>query len=129
MKMDVKSLETVCFQVIELNIANKTLQLQNEKVEELYQAVTDSISSAYRIQNAIFPPKEILNNHLNDYFILLKPRDVVSGDFYWYKNHNDYLFVVAADCTGHGVPGAFMSILGMLLLDDIVLRLKELKPS
>ncbi|MDF1549988.1 MAG: SpoIIE family protein phosphatase, partial [Bacteroidales bacterium] len=114
---------------LELNVANRALKLQNKKVEELYQSVTDSIQSAYRIQQAMLPPKEILQQNLKDFFILFKPRNVVSGDFYWYKKEQDKLYIAAADCTGHGVPGAFMSILGILLLNDIIVAHPKIKAS
>ncbi len=75
-----------------------------------------------RIQSAMLPPESYISELLNDNFVLYKPRDIVSGDFYWIKNVNQYVIVAAADCTGHGIPGAFMSILGMGYLNEIVQR-------
>ena len=69
---------------------------------------------------ALLPSENILAENLKNYFILFKPRDIVSGDFYWMTKKNDRLYIVAADCTGHGVPGAFMSLLGMSFLDEII---------
>jgi serine phosphatase RsbU (regulator of sigma subunit) len=69
---------------------------------------------------ALLPSEAILSENLKNYFILFKPRDIVSGDFYWMTKKNNRLYVVAADCTGHGVPGAFMSLLGMSFLDEII---------
>ena len=70
----------------------------------------------------MLPPETYINELINENFILYKPRDIVSGDFYWIKQVNQYIVLVAADCTGHGVPGAFMSMLGMSYLNEIVQR-------
>jgi serine phosphatase RsbU (regulator of sigma subunit) len=70
----------------------------------------------------MLPPETYINELLNENFILYKPRDIVSGDFYWIKQVNQYILLVAADCTGHGVPGAFMSLLGLSYLNEIVQR-------
>lgn len=83
-------------------------------------AITDSIEYAKRIQNAVLPKKESLDLILNDYFILFKPKDVVSGDFYWVKEIGDLTIMLVSDCTGHGVPGGFMSMLGIAFLNEIV---------
>ena len=82
--------------------------------------ITDSISYAQRIQSAILPSEKILQKNIADYFVLFKPRDVVSGDFYWWTEINDHTIITAADCTGHGVPGALMSMLGVTFLQEIV---------
>jgi len=112
-----------------LETQNKDLMLQNKKIESqkelLYQKneeVNDSINYAKKIQSAIMPPEQYFQEILNDVFILFKPRDIVSGDFYWIKQVNQYVILAAADCTGHGVPGAFMSMLGMSYLNEIVHR-------
>jgi len=84
--------------------------------------IVESINYAQRIQSAMLPPETYFSELLNESFILYKPRDIVSGDFYWVKQVNQYIVLVAADCTGHGVPGAFMSMLGMSYLNEIVLR-------
>ncbi len=86
------------------------------------EEIMDSIYYAKRIQAAILPPNNYLKSFLSEFFILYMPRDIVSGDFYWIKKIGDEIVVVAADCTGHGVPGAFMSMLGSALLDEIILR-------
>jgi serine phosphatase RsbU (regulator of sigma subunit) len=78
---------------------------------------------ASRIQHALLPSEKLMADATSNYFILFKPRDIVSGDFYWMARSGDRLFVVAADCTGHGVPGAFMSLLGISILDEIVNRM------
>ena len=84
------------------------------------EELESSIHYASRIQRALLPSEKILSDNIGDYFLLLRPRDIVSGDFYWMTKRADKLFIVAADCTGHGVPGAFMSLLGMSFLHEIV---------
>ncbi len=91
-----------------------------KKIEEQKQAITDSIQYASRIQNAVLPKQDIMDNYFSEHFIYFKPRDIVSGDFYWMTEKENKLVLVAADCTGHGVPGAFMSMLGISFLNEIV---------
>lgn len=98
---------------------------QKEKIEGLYKEVTDSINYAKKIQDAIIPESEISRNILGEHFVLFKPKDIVSGDFYFAIKVNEWVIVAVADCTGHGVPGAFMSILGISFLNEIV-RKKEI---
>jgi len=88
------------------------IEHQTEKISELYTEVTDSIKYAKRLQDAILPPAELVDALLPNSFVLFKPKDIVSGDFYWVEEKNDKTYFAAVDCTGHGVPGAFMSILG-----------------
>jgi len=92
----------------------------NSILKQNNQNITDSIIYAKRIQSAMLPPIKILSKKIPDYFIMYKPKDIVSGDFFWFEEINDFLYIVSADCTGHGVPGAFMSILSMSLLYQIV---------
>ena len=89
----------------------------------------DSIQYASRIQQAILPYETKLQKGLADYFILYQPRDIVSGDFYWYQEVNGLKIIVVADCTGHGVPGAFMSMIGHSLLDQTIMIRKILDPG
>ncbi len=93
---------------------------QRDLITHQKLAITDSIEYAKRIQNAVLPKNETLSRILNDYFILFKPKDVVSGDFYWVKEVNDLKVMLVADCTGHGVPGGFMSMLGIAFLNEII---------
>ncbi|MBN1185136.1 MAG: SpoIIE family protein phosphatase, partial [Bacteroidales bacterium] len=93
-------------------------------LSEQKKEITDSINYAQKIQSAVLPPAELLNEILPEHFILYKPRDIVSGDFYWIKKIKNYLIVAAVDCTGHGVPGAFMSILSLTLLNEQVSKSK-----
>jgi serine phosphatase RsbU (regulator of sigma subunit) len=91
-----------------------------DEIEQQKQDITDSIQYAKRIQTALLPEKSFINEILNDYFVLFRPRDIVSGDFYWVSAKTEKTMVAVADCTGHGVPGAFMSILGITFLNEIV---------
>lgn len=93
---------------------------QRDLIAEQKKDITDSIEYAFMIQSAIFPDPEDIQLVLKDYFILYKPRDIVSGDFYWINKQQDKIIIIAADCTGHGVPGAFMSMLGIAFLNEIV---------
>ena len=102
--------------------ANEELKVLNEAINKQNHEIIDSISYAERIQAAMLPPEAYITELLNENFILYKPRDIVSGDFYWIKQVNQYVVLVAADCTGHGVPGAFMSMLGISYLTEIVQR-------
>ena len=99
---------------------NELLARQKEEIEIVNKNMTDSINYAERIQSAMFPSNCVLSPVLFEYFILFKPLDIVSGDFYWFKKNNNSIYVAAADCTGHGVPGAFMSILGLSFLNELV---------
>ena len=105
------------------------IETKNEQLEILYKQVTDSIRYAKRIQEAILPPARIVNEVLPQSFVLYKPKDIVSGDFYWVEKKNGRSMVAAVDCTGHGVPGAFMSIVGYNLLKDIVTNSDLVTPS
>ena len=99
---------------------------QRDEISAQQEDIMDSIYYAKRIQTALLPPEKNLDDMLKDYFILFRPRDIVSGDFYWFKDLQDgRVIVCAADCTGHGVPGAFMSMLGSALLDEISLKFKD----
>jgi len=106
----------------QISEANEELKVLNEAINKQNNEIIDSISYAERIQAAMLPPPTYITELLNENFILYKPRDIVSGDFYWIKQVNQYVVLVAADCTGHGVPGAFMSMLGISYLTEIVQR-------
>lgn len=112
------------------NLKIDELDKQKDNIDKLYNNVLSSVNYAYNIQNAVLPSKEKIKHILPEHFILYKPRDVVSGDFYWInKNEENRTFVVVADCTGHGIPGAFMSMLGISLLNEIILREKITSPE
>ena len=107
---------------LELEKSKTLIELQKEEVEEKNKEITSSLRYAKRLQEALLPPKNLLDSFFNDnYFILYNPRDIVCGDFYWARQikttpsdgtSKNYLLLAVADCTGHGVPGAFMSLLG-----------------
>jgi serine phosphatase RsbU (regulator of sigma subunit) len=96
------------------------LEGQKMKIEELYKDVTDSIKYAKRLQDSILPPDSVRVNLIPNSFVLFKPKDIVSGDFYWMDSTEDKIHIAAVDCTGHGVPGAFMSLVGSNALDIAV---------
>ncbi len=96
------------------------ISLQKDIIEEKNMSITDSIEYASRIQSAVLPVINFLDEWGMDNFILFKPKDIVSGDFYWGQRKGHLLSFAAADCTGHGVPGAFMSMLGNAYLNDII---------
>ena len=96
------------------------IEKQRDISEIEKKKVTDSINYAQRIQNAVLPPTSLFEHYLPEYFIHFKPRDIVSGDFYWITQKEGIIIVAVADCTGHGVPGAFMSMLGVAYLNEIV---------
>jgi len=106
----------------ELKEKNEELTVLNEAISKQKNEIVDSISYAKRIQSAMLPPDIYVTELLNESFIFYKPRDIVSGDFYWIKQINQYIILIAADCTGHGVPGALMSMLGISHLNEIVHR-------
>lgn len=108
---------------------SEEIKAKNEELEILYKHVTDSIRYAKRIQEAILPPDALVKKLLPQSFILYKPKDIVSGDFYWVAQHNDKVYFAAVDCTGHGVPGAFMSIVGYNLLKEIISKPGEHTPA
>ena len=91
--------------------------------------ITDSIEYASRIQTAVLPPGEYISKLIPEHFIFYKPRDIVSGDFYWITHKEGKTIIAAVDCTGHGVPGAFMSMLGFAFLNEIVNKSTEIKAS
>jgi len=95
------------------------IEQKNKKIEKQKEAITDSIMYAKRIQMAVLPPVKWFNEILPENFIFFRPRDIVSGDFYWINQRENKIIVVAADCTGHGVPGAFMSMLGVSYLNRL----------
>jgi len=101
-------------------LANEELKQLNETANSQKAEIISSINYAQRMQSAILPPEAYITELLNENFILYKPKDIVSGDFYWIKQVNHYIILVSADCTGHGVPGALMSMLGISHLNEIV---------
>jgi ligand-binding sensor domain-containing protein/serine phosphatase RsbU (regulator of sigma subunit) len=113
----------------EKNVDKQKLQQQREILTRINQNLTDSINYATRIQSAMIPTETVLRQVLPHSFVYFRPRDLVSGDFYWMHERDNKIFVAVVDCTGHGVPGAFMSIIGMDLLKNIVAGQMEDDPS
>lgn len=108
--------------------ANILLEAQRDQITYQKKHITDSIEYAKRIQTALLPSLELFSDTL-EHFVLFKPRDIVSGDFYWVEEIDGKLLIIAADCTGHGVPGAFMSMLGVSLLNEIILNEGIVRPD
>jgi len=102
---------------------------QRDQIVKQNKSITDSIHYAGRIQNALLPPEESIVKNFPEHFILYMPKDIVSGDFYWIKEVDDILIIAVADCTGHGVPGAFMSMLGIALLNEMVNKKEIVQPA
>jgi len=116
------SVAIFCFIVL-----SSLLVVENRKKKRAYVAleaeqrkITESITYASKIQAAVLPPHELIRQYLPDHFIFFLPRDIVSGDFYWFSVNRNRVYFAAVDCTGHGVPGAFMSMLGFTMLNQIV---------
>ncbi|MCK5067509.1 MAG: transporter substrate-binding domain-containing protein [Bacteroidales bacterium] len=120
----------------ELEVANTEIEAQRDfaryqrdQIGQQQKSIMDSIHYAQTIQNSLLPSAHILKSGLTEHFILFKPRDIVSGDYYWFSDHGDHQYIAAADCTGHGVPGAFMSMLGMALMNEIVSKHPSIDPD
>ncbi len=96
------------------------IDAMRREIEKRHKEVTDSINYASRIQTALLPSEQDFAKIFKEFFILWKPREIVSGDFYWLNRFKNRIFLVVADCTGHGVPGAFMSLLGISFLNEII---------
>jgi serine phosphatase RsbU (regulator of sigma subunit) len=119
--MMIAQLESYTYE-LEEKVKERTLKIekQKEEIEEQKKHIMDSIYYARRIQNAILPSFTLIDQYLKNYFILYLPKDIVSGDFYWVHEVDGLFMVAAVDCTGHGVPGAFMSIVGFNQLNHAV---------
>ena len=123
------ALVTLVFALI-LFLQKKKILAANKKLTEQQKQITDSITYASRIQNAILPDEKQLNNiFFDNYFILFKPKGLVSGDFYFADEKNGKKIIASVDCTGHGVPGAFMSLLGYSYLTEIINSLDTLEAN
>jgi len=114
--------EKVVERTAEIELQKQNIITINKELAEHQREIMDSIRYAKRIQNAIMPDTDSMLDIHPDHFLFFKPRDIVSGDFYWATVKDNLSVAVAADCTGHGVPGAFMSMLGISILNEIVLK-------
>ncbi len=101
------------------------IQLLKNDIENKHRNITDSIKYAKRIQDAILPKEDVLRDNLSGYFLFWLPKETVSGDFYWMKQQGDLLIFTVADCTGHGVPGAFMSMMGVTFLNEVCTKIND----
>lgn len=110
--------------ILEEKVKERTAEIEAQKEE-----ITSSIEYASRIQMAMLPVSGVFSECFSDYFIIFKPRDIVSGDFYWIGEDGENIYFTVADCTGHGVPGAFMSTLGISILNEIITHHSNLKAS
>ncbi|MBL7917230.1 MAG: SpoIIE family protein phosphatase [Bacteroidia bacterium] len=117
--------------MLEFQVKERTKEIEEQKkvIEEKNKDITDSINYAQRIQHSILPTSKEIKDIFPDSLVLFKPRDIVSGDFYQFKQVNNYKFGILADCTGHGVPGALMSMIGSNLLHQIIMERKIVKPN
>lgn len=114
----------VGYDITEKKHSEKKLIEQNKKLTDQHKDITDSIRYAKRIQESILLTPEQVSNIFNDSFLLYKPKDIVSGDFYWFHEDDTYKFAAAADCTGHGVPGAMMSMIANSIFKEVFLNKK-----
>jgi len=103
----------------EIREQKEVVEKQKQKVEEQKKDITDSIQYAENIQQSLLPTEQSVQDLLPDSFILFQPKDIVSGDFYWMQHHNGKVYLAVCDCTGHGVPGAFMSMIGRKELQSL----------
>ncbi|HRG37981.1 MAG TPA: two-component regulator propeller domain-containing protein [Bacteroidia bacterium] len=108
--------------ILEKRVAERTIIIskQKDEIERKNNVIIDSIEYAKNIQQSILPTRQELNQFFPEHFILNKPKDIVSGDFYWFRETSDRILIAVADCTGHGVPGAFMSFMGYNLLNETI---------
>lgn len=121
--------EEIAAQRDEIESQKNLVTHQRDEIEEIHKEVSQSIDYAKRLQTAILPKPELLRKTIEDFFVLFMPKDKVSGDFYWWTEIDNKTIVTAADCTGHGVPGAFMSMLGVSFLKEIVNKEYVSKPA
>ena len=116
-------------QIVQKKKANVVLTDKNRVISKQQKLITDNMKSASVIQKAAMPPDNFISNELTDFFVLNLPKDIVSGDFYWMDKRDDRIFLAVADCTGHGVQGAVVSMLGIALLNEIVNKSYSKKPG
>jgi serine phosphatase RsbU (regulator of sigma subunit) len=120
----------------EIEAKTESLEKSKHEIEKAYEiiqesarSITDSIRYAQTIQVAVLPSEKDMTNLFKSHFLLFRPKDIVSGDFYWVSKLENYTFVAVVDCTGHGVPGAFMSLVGITLLNEIINQKRIFEPA
>ncbi len=126
-RLKIKSERQLQYLNSDLNLKNyqlldksQIIEAQHNTIHQKNKEITDSIRYAHKIQTAMMPLKHEFDNYFNDCFVLFEPKDIISGDFFWITHKNDKIIFVTGDCTGHGVPGGFMSMLGVSLLNEII---------
>lgn len=117
------------YDITENKLTEKRLLESNKQLEEQHKDITDSIFYAQRIQQSILQSEEQLKQCFSKSFLLYKPKDIVSGDYYWFYETEQYKFVAAVDCTGHGVPGAMMSMVASSIFKEVFINRKNIDPS
>jgi serine phosphatase RsbU (regulator of sigma subunit) len=117
--------EKVVERTLEIELKKQQIEVQRDEIFKQKEEITSSITYASRIQDAILPGQKQFRNIFKEFFIIFKPRDIVSGDFYWIDESDSRVSFAVADCTGHGVPGAIMSMLGISLLNEITANASE----
>jgi ligand-binding sensor domain-containing protein/serine phosphatase RsbU (regulator of sigma subunit) len=120
LQANIKLEERVAERTNEIQRQKDEIQRQGEVIRKKNVDITDSMKYARTIQSAIFPPEDILESALPEYFLINKPKDIVSGDFCWYTKSDNKYVIAVTDCTGHGVPGSIMSMLGITLFNEVV---------
>ncbi len=124
-----KKLNTANIEIEKANtdilVRNKEIETQKNELEISHKKIIQSVNYAKRIQSAMLPAGDLFTEHFEEHFIFYRPKDIVSGDFYWAKIIDNTMYYAVADCTGHGVPGAFVSVLGISLLNEIVVNNKD----
>ncbi|HTA82660.1 MAG TPA: PAS domain S-box protein [Bacteroidia bacterium] len=125
----IKGFQCIVRDITERKKANLLLAEQKHIIEQKNKDILDSINYAKRIQDAIFPPEDLIKELLPQSFILFKPKDIISGDFYWIEKFDNKTYIAAVDCTGHGVPGALLSIVGYNLLSKSINEHEYSKPN
>jgi PAS domain S-box-containing protein len=125
----IKGFQCIVRDITERKKANLLLAEQKQIIEQKNKDILDSINYAKRIQDAIFPPEELVKELLPQSFILFRPKDIISGDFYWIEKFDNKTYIAAVDCTGHGVPGALLSIIGYNLLSKSINEHEHSRPS
>jgi serine phosphatase RsbU (regulator of sigma subunit) len=128
-QLNIKRLKNQNIQ-LEKTISERTVEIraQRDEIESQKKEITDSINYAKRIQGAVLPNQKQLEQLYPNTFVLYLPKDIVSGDFYYLNSVNKNTYIAAADCTGHGVPGAFMSMIGLKILDQVINDNNETEP-
>lgn len=121
--------EEIAVQNEELYSFMEEIKLQRDEIESKNKEIVDSIMYASRIQNSMIPKSKILYSYFDDYFILNKPKDILSGDFFWTADYEGKIIIAVADCTGHGIPASLLSVLGISALNEIILKYKNLKSN